>query len=336
VWATIPDGPSLRPETHDARTRAVRERLAAEPDQPGPGPGAADPRLVDAALIEALRRYQLRHGLEADGILGRRTRTVLNEPLAHRIRQLIANLERWRWLPRSFETDHIAVNAAAATLSHAVGGAIPYSARVIVGDAKNPTPVLRAEVNSLVLNPSWYIPPSIGVNEVIPELRGNPRYLAERGIVVRELAGTDPFGLNVDWWAPGARRLARRLVQRPGEQNPLGRLKFDLPNAFAVYLHDTPAQQLFALTPRALSHGCVRVEGARDLARRVLDDERASALDSLIETGRTRRLTIDPPLPVYLVYFTAFVEAAGETNFRDDIYGRDARLIDALAHRPRP
>lgn len=187
-----------------------------------------------------------------------------------------------------------------------------------------------------MLNPSWYIPPSIGVNEVIPELHRNPRYLAERGIVVRELAGSDPFGLAVDWHAPDARRLARRLVQSPGEQNPLGRVKFDLPNAFAVYLHDTRAPQLFTLPLRALSHGCVRVEGARELARMVLDGERASALDSLIAAGRTRRLRIDPPIPVYLVYFTTFVDAAGETNFRDDIYGRDQRLSEALARRPRP
>lgn len=253
-----------------------------------------------------------------------------------RIRQLAVNLERWRWLPRHLEPRHLVVNAADATLAVVDDGRVRLASRVVVGDELHPTPVVRAEVGAVVFNPPWTVPTSIIVDEFLPKLRANPRFLADNDIVILDRR-QDPYGLAIDWAAVPADRFPFRFQQRPGGWNPLGRIRFASPNRFDVYLHDTPLPELFLRADRALSHGCVRVERAQELAALVLAGQAAGRLEALeraVTTGVTSVVTVARPLPVYLLYWTAFVDDEGRLQLRDDPYDRDGRVAAALARHP--
>jgi murein L,D-transpeptidase YcbB/YkuD len=317
---------------------ALRRRLAASGDLP---PSRARARVAAARyggdLVAAVRRFQARHGLHPDGIVGAATIAALNVSAAERARQVTLNLERWRWLPRALEARHIAVNAAAATLEAVEANRAVLTSRVVVGEPRFPTPVLRASVEAVVVNPPWRVPPSIATGEILPRLREDRWYLADNEIVILERWDSDAFGLGIDWSTVSAEPFPFRLWQRPGPANPLGRLKLDMPNRFHVHLHDTPARSLFEGPVRAASHGCVRVERARALAAWVLDTPGAGEkpdVEAMIAAGATRRVAVPAPVPVYLLYWTAFVDAEGVLHFRDDVYGRDARLAAALEGRP--
>jgi murein L,D-transpeptidase YcbB/YkuD len=257
-------------------------------------------------------------------------------PADARIRQIAVNLERWRWLPRSLESRYLVVNAADATLAVIEDGRLRLASRVVVGDELHPTPVVRAEVGALVFNPPWTVPTSIVVEEFLPKLRANPRFLADNDIMILDRR-QDPYGLVVDWTAVSAERFPFRLQQRPGGWNPLGRLRFASPNRFDVYLHDTPLPELFQRADRALSHGCVRVERARELAALVLAGQaagRPEAVERAMAGGVTSVVAVARPLPVYLLYWTAFVDDEGRLQLREDPYDRDGRVAAALARSP--
>ena len=190
-------------------------------------------------------------------------------------------------------------------------------------------------MSALILNPRWTVPTSIAVAEILPHVRDNARYLAENHIVILERRESDPFGLAVDWAAIPSDPFPFRLQQEPGPDNPLGRIKFDTPNRFDVYLHDSPVRTLFTQPVRTGSHGCVRVERANDLALHVLDDGSGrwtkERLAEAIASGTSPRIALARPLAVYILYWTAFVDPDGVAQFRDDVYGRDRRLADLLA-----
>jgi murein L,D-transpeptidase YcbB/YkuD len=252
------------------------------------------------------------------------------------IRQVAVNLERWRWLPRSLESQHLVVNAADATLAVVEDGRVRLASRVVVGDELHPTPVVRAEVGAVVLNPTWTVPTSMVVEEFLPKLRANPRFLADNDIMILDRP-QDPYGLAIDWTAVPAARFPFRLQQRPGGFNPLGRIRFASPNRFDVYLHDTPLPELFQREDRALSHGCVRVERARELAELVLAGlpaGRPTVLGRALTSGVTSVVPVARPLPVYLLYWTAFVDDEGRLQLRDDLYDRDGRVAAALSRSP--
>jgi L,D-transpeptidase YcbB len=326
------DGPriDLAPGTLDVRSGdprlpALHRRLVLAGDL------AAEMPLDNLAAIEAaLRRFQARHGLAADGRAGKKTLEALNVSAAQRVEQIVANLERMRWLPRQLPSRHIAVNVADARLALIEDGATTLELRTIVGTEKHPTPMLQAQVVAVTFNPAWNVPTSIARKEILPKLKRNPGYLRDNDMVIRNGSADDPSGLAVDW-----RTLARfpyLLQQRPGAKNALGATKIELPNRFDVYLHDTPAKALFARPERFFSHGCVRVENVRVLAERLL------GADGIVVPANTDGpATVSVPLrrsvPVYLTYQTAFVDAQGAVQFRRDAYGHDARLIAALTAR---
>jgi murein L,D-transpeptidase YcbB/YkuD len=253
-----------------------------------------------------------------------------------RIRQVAVNLERWRWLPRQFEPRHLIVNAADAALTVVEDGRVRLTSRVVVGDELHPSPVVRSEVGAIVFNPPWTVPTSIVVDEFLPKLRANPRFLADNDITILDRRD-DPYGLAVNWATVPTDRFPFRMQQRPGGWNPLGRMRFATPNRFDVYLHDTPLPELFQREDRALSHGCVRVERARELAALVLGGQaagRPEAIDHAMASSATSVVTVVRPLPVYLLYWTAFVDDDGRLQLRDDAYDRDARVAAALARNP--
>jgi murein L,D-transpeptidase YcbB/YkuD len=329
-WPQIPPGPELKLGSTDPRLGILRQRLAAEDRALAADVEQARP----GDLAAALRRYQLRNGLEPDGRIGKRTLAMLNASAPERVAQIAANLERLRWLPRAHEARRIVVNVAAGELRAINDGRTVLVSRVIIGDARHPTPMLGAVATGITVNPPWNVPMSIARKEMLPKLRRNPRYLLDENIVLVNGPADDPFGLRVDWRSIPAGRFPYRLRQLPGPGNSLGGLKLEMPNRFDVYLHDTPVKRLFARAERAFSHGCVRVEQALALASWVLSGDPTGLRDRLkseIAAGGTHHVRLEHPLPVYLLYGTAFVEADGTIAFRADIYGRDRRLIAALA-----
>ena len=337
-WTRVPETRVLKPGMVHPDVAVLRRRLTESGDLPAEaGRGTA----FDAALEAAVRRFQARHGLEVDGIVGRRTLAALNAPVEVRIRQVILNLERRRWLPMDLGQRYILVNIAGFALEMVERGATPFveetvfTTEVVVGTPYHQTPVFSRPMTHIVLNPYWNVPPSIAVREILPRLREDPGYLEREGFEV--LAGweadapvLDPAA--IDWKRVPARGFPYRFRQKPGPDNALGRLKFMLPNRYHVYLHDTPARELFRRARRAFSHGCVRLRDPRGLAVRLLapagwDRER---LDRAIGSGERRVIRLPAPLPVHVTYFTAWVERDGTPHFRDDIYGRDARLAALL------
>jgi L,D-transpeptidase YcbB len=293
----------------------LRRRLAIE----GHLDDHAPSRDFDGAVEAAVKRFQAQHGIAVDGQVGPSTLEALNHPAAARVEQIKVNLERWRESPRHWPATHIEVNVPAAWLTVVDRGETAFGMRAIVGAEKHPTPVLRAYMNAVLLNPPWNIPASIVKKEILPHLRQDPRYLERNHYV----------------WL--GRPRASAMQQLPGADNALGRIKFELPNVYDVYLHDTSSHPLFGRVVRTLSHGCVRLEEPRQLALYVLAGKPGfttpEEIDGAIALGTTQRVSLPRALPVYLLYWTAFVDDDGSAEFRDDIYDRDLRLAAAMAKR---
>jgi len=327
---------TLHPGDAGAGVAALRRRLVLLGDLPAP---AGDPGgVMDAPLVDAVKRFQARHGLEVDGVVGRDTRAALETPLAKRVKQLELSLERWRWLPRDPGGRYMIVNIGGQELDVIENDQATLEMRVIVGKPYQRTPSFASRVETVVLNPYWNVPHSIAVNEILPKLREDPSYLARENMEVlrREVgSGTSVNSSSIDWDQVPARNFSYRFRQRPGPGNALGAIKFLMPNPYSVYLHDTPAKSLFARSRRNFSHGCVRLELPLELAEVLLHDEPGWAMERVektLETEQNYRIRLTHPMPVYLVYFTAWTDNDGMIHFRDDVYRRDARLQAALEH----
>lgn len=314
----VPPGPTLRAGDQGERVAILRKRLdeAAASDAAAPLPAVESPDLFDALLEEAVRGFQQRHGLEDDGVVGPATLAELNQAAADHVRQIEVNLERWRWVPRDLGKRHVLVNIAAFRLEAAEDGRTALEMRVIVGKPYTRTPMFSSEMESVVLNPSWHVPQSIAVNEILPKVRKDPSYLARHNYEM--LSGS-------------------RIRQRPGPQNALGQIKFLFPNRFSVYLHDTPSRSLFSQTVRTFSHGCIRIEKPFDLAVWALrDDPRwtPEAIRAGIDAGRERTVPLSRKIPVHVAYWTAWVGDDGTLRLGRDVYQRDAELARLLGARP--
>ncbi|GIX48544.1 MAG: murein L,D-transpeptidase [Candidatus Tectimicrobiota bacterium] len=332
-WPHVSTGPALRRGDAGPRVAALRRRLAATGDLPSTAGAGGD---FDAALEEAVRRFQRRHGLEADGIVGAATLAALNVPAPQRVRQIALNLERWRWLPAHLGRRYVLVNIASFELEVVEEGRRVLHMRVVVGRDYRRTPVFSSTMTYLVLNPSWHVPPRIAVQDLLPLIQKDPTYLTRQGIRVLQGWGAETRELDpqrIDWSRVTAQRFPYRLRQDPGPQNALGRVKFMFPNPFNVYLHDTPARELFAKSERTFSSGCIRLEKALELAFYLLKDHPKWNRDTILEAlarGKEQTVVLPQPIPVHLLYWTAWAEADGTVHFRRDIYGRDARLARAL------
>jgi murein L,D-transpeptidase YcbB/YkuD len=274
--------------------------------------------------------------VEADGVVGVATLAALNVSVAARIRQIEVNLERWRWLPRTAEPRALFVNIADFSLEVVENGKPLLPMRIIVGKRSWDTPVFSASMTALIINPSWNVPRSIAIAEVLPAIRKNPQYLTKNNLTVLQGQGVQTREIDphtISWATVSAARFPYRFWQEPGPTNPLGRIKFVLPNEFDVYLHDTPFRALFAKTTRAFSHGCIRIEQPLELAEYVLRDDpqwTGEALRAAIAQGQERLVPLPHPLPIYLLYRTAWVDQDGVLQFRPDIYERDRRLDEML------
>ena len=334
-WPTVPEGPKLTPGDADDRIPTLRKRLIASGDL---APTLSEGRDYDAPLAEAVKHFQLRHGLEADGAIGARTLANLNVSAEARERQIAVNMERWRWMTRHPGRNHIAVNIPAASLDLVEDGVVLMTMRVVVGDSRHPTPSMNATMSSVVLNPPWSVPPSIANKEILPKLRRDPNYLTTSNLRIIEYPEASPeaAGDGIDWNAIG-KKFPYRLRQPPGPDNALGQLKFNLKDSDDIYLHDTPNRKVFARPYRALSHGCVRLEHPVELGEVLLGLHWRGRLAEDIDRNKsTRTYRLERTMPVYLTYWTAWTDESGNISFRDDIYGHDRRLGPALdrAHAP--
>lgn len=324
----------LEPGKAYAEVANLRARLGQfgdffdiEPDvEPGSGTH------YEGLLVAAVQRFQARHGLLADGRIGQQTWAALNTPISQRVQQIRLSLERWRWLPTGFSRPPIVVNIPEFQL-RAVGddGRLALEMPVIVGKSfRTQTPVFAELLRSVVFRPSWTVPTSIVRNELLPRLATDPEYFDRHDYEVVGVADPTLTPEVID----GLRRGRLALRQRPGPANALGRVKFLFPNNHSVYLHDTPATAAFGRARRDLSHGCVRVQDPEALAVWALrgqaewTPERVHA--ALTGDREDFAVPVDPPIPVYLVYVTAIVDAAGNLRFFDDLYGHDATLQAAL------
>jgi murein L,D-transpeptidase YcbB/YkuD len=333
-WGTIGEVSRLKRGDEGPWVGALRYRLQAT----GELHKAAGKPVYDDDVAAAVARFQERHGIPADSSVGPSTLAALNVPVEIRIRQIELNLERYRWLPSDFGKRYILVNIPDYRLYAYDGGRERLTMRVIVGDEYgNATPVFADSMTYLVFRPQWEMPRRILVDEVIPKVRENIYYLAQHGFEVVDTTRNEVVAnpASIDWSGLDSTNIHFRVRQKAGAGNALGNVKFMFPNQFSIYLHDTPADHLFDKQKRTLSHGCVRVEDPVKLAGYVLDkqkgwgdDEIREAMEPADSTEDVKPTTVDleHPLPVYLLYLTAFMRD-GVLQFRDDPYGKDRQAM---------
>lgn len=313
--APIPAGPTLKLGMRDARVPSIRARLSlADPVATADGRASdADPTLYDRAVVDAVKAFQRENGLTANGRLTPLTASALSGDAPSRMEaEIVANMERWRWLPRDLGATHIEVNIPEFRVALMEGDKTVFTTRAVVGKPESPTPVFSDTMRYLVVNPTWTMPPSILEKEALPNLMSDPDYYAKRGYEVIQKNG--------------------KLIVRqpPGERNALGHIKFMFPNDHAVYLHDTPSRSLFQRDRRAFSHGCVRVDQPFDLAEAVLDRKWSAAGLRKLIGPKERTISLEEPLPIHLTYFTARVDAHGRLIQFEDLYGYSRRLRAAM------
>jgi murein L,D-transpeptidase YcbB/YkuD len=329
-WNPIPSGPSMARDSVDDRVPLLRARLALEGDYPGPADDTS--RVYDAALGVAVRSFQHRHGLNEDGVVERATLAALAVPVEDRIDQVRVNLERARWVGHELPADElVAVNIAGAKVYLIRQDSVAFETRAVVGADATRTPVFTADMRYVVLNPTWTVPRSV-LDEVLDLARADPDYLRRQRMRLLDAAGEESDANSVDLKQYTPANFPYTVRQDPGPMNALGRIKLMLPNPHHVYLHDTPSRDLFAREERLFSHGCVRVEDPIGLAELVLNDPRWSreTLRSAIATGETRTLPLARPVPVFVLYWTAGVDARGTLHFYADVYDRDVAVLAAL------
>ena len=305
-WTQATEGPTLRKGDRGPRVAELRAILMERGDLPqGPKDDA-----FDDTLIDGVKHFQDRHGLDADGIYGRKMMAELSVPLSTRIEQVRLGLERLRWLPRTSTGRRIAVNIADFKAYVFDDDRVTFETRAVVGKLFHATPMFAGRMTYIVVNPYWNVPVSIMRSELIPKAKTDPEYLERNHF---EYDGTS-------------------MRQRPGPWNSLGRFKFMFPNPHNIYLHDTPARTLFNESDRAFSHGCVRLEKPAELAELLLADQgwTAQRIQSAVDTGRETVVNLEKPIPVYISYITAFLGPDGLMHYRRDVYGRDKKLIAAL------
>jgi murein L,D-transpeptidase YcbB/YkuD len=328
----------LHPGDQGTDLRGLRALLALLGDLPNQPEAAPVADLYDGPLVEAVRRFQDRHGLDPDGVVGPQTTRALSVPLTRRVAQIELNLERLRWLPEP-GSPLVIVNIPEFRLRayHDAAAAPVLESKVIVGSAarKHETVAFAAEIRGVIFWPNWNVPRSITRNEQLPKIARDPGYVARQNM---EIVAPSPTGgtrvMGATREAIEALRSGQaRLRQRPGSGNALGRLKFVMPNRYTIYLHDTPSVGLFARSRRDFSHGCVRVERPLELADLVLagiGDWDRSRIDAALAAKRTRHVTLAHGIPVWLFYLTAVAPGDGTLRFADDLYERDADLERAL------
>ncbi|MEI8031989.1 MAG: L,D-transpeptidase family protein [Chlorobiaceae bacterium] len=329
-WQGIAEGPGVKEGARDSRVPLFRKRLELA--------GELAPVLEDTSMVyskelaDAVRRFQKQHGAAVDGNPGPATVRAMNVSAERRIEQIRTNLERYRWLSNEIPSTCVLVNTAGFTLHYLENGRNRWETRVIVGQVERQTPVFKADMQYVIFNPRWVVPPTVFIKDVLPAVRKNRAYLAKKNLTIVDKDGQVVKPESVDWAHYSSSNFPYRLQQSSGDAGSLGRIKFMLPNRYMVYLHDTPSKELFAKSSRAFSSGCIRVENPQELAWLVLQDGAKWSRERIqvaINSGKTFSVPLPRRVPVVIVYLTA-VGDGDELRFYDDIYSRDTAVLKSL------
>ncbi len=335
-WPSVPDGEVLKPGMVDPRVSTIRKRLAITGEYSAK---SVQGEVFDPQLVEAVKRFQKNHNLSRDGVIGGQTLAAMNVPVEFRVQQIIINMERYRWLKRMNDEQLVAVNIAGFRAAAGKPDKFDIAMPVIVGKTYHKTPVFNDTITYVVFNPYWNVPPSIAGKEMLPKLKKDPMYLKKHNMRIFQGWEADAAELDaasIDWDNVSETDMNRyRVRQDPGPDNSLGTLKIVFPNKHNVYLHDTPNHDLFTQGERAFSHGCIRMGRPAEMAAWVLGGEQngwsVERVNEIIATRKRQVETLAKPMPVYILYRTAFVDPGdGALHFYKDIYGRDKLLAEAL------
>jgi murein L,D-transpeptidase YcbB/YkuD len=329
-WPNVPDGGTLKPGMEDGRVALLRKRLRVTGDIQT---ADLDSTLFDSIVEEGVKHFQKRHGLDDDGIVGKGTLAALNMLISDRIDQIRVNLERARWILHDLPDEFVVADIAGFYVKYFRGGEVVWEGRAQVGKPYRKTPVFKDRVRYIEFNPTWTVPPTILRNDVLPAIKRDLDYLAQKNMRVIDNKGNPVNAAAIDWSLYPGKTFPYMIRQEPGPGNALGRIKFMFPNKHLVYLHDTPSKSLFEQTGRAFSSGCVRVENPFDFAERLLEKtpgwDHARIMQE-IDKAQTSRVNLSEPITVMLLYWTVAMDAAGTVYFKDDIYQRDAAVLDGL------
>jgi murein L,D-transpeptidase YcbB/YkuD len=337
TFTPLPDGDALKPGMIDPRVPVLRKRLA-ELDVTVPAPGAVA-ELYDDALADLVKAYQATKGLTVDGVIGVKTRSSLNTSLDDRIEQVIVNLERRRWLPESFGSRYVFVNVGDYSMVFVDGGKRIFESQVIVGTPEHPTPEIASVMHGFQTNPYWTVPASIAGEDYLPLLRRDPHALASQGFKIFASWSDNDSEIDpatVDWSTINPKAFPYRIRQEPGANNALGYIFFPFANNYGVYMHDTASRWLFTEGSRNFSHGCVRLQNPLDFVEKVFGTHPfdKAGVQKVIDAGGQQHYAFPSAVPLYVTYRTVTADAVGAVTFRDDVYGRDRRVFQAM-ERPR-
>ncbi|MDZ4789720.1 MAG: L,D-transpeptidase family protein [Hyphomicrobiales bacterium] len=328
----IPSGPNIKPGAEHPQITLIRQRFdlaALDADRPN---------LYDEGLARAVKAYQKQNGLSDTGVIGAVTRDALNGGPGRGadVKQLLINMERWRWMKRDLGRMHVRVNIPEFMFRIVKNGAVIHEERIVTGKPEHMTPSFADEMETIVLNPSWHVPESIKVNEILPLLRRNPAYLEKQGLEVSYAGQRRPLSAyETDWYSINPDKVTIR--QPPGDGNALGKVKFLFPNKHSVYMHDTPSKSLFNQSSRAFSHGCMRVRNPLKFAEIMLGEQgwTPARIQQELATGQEIDVALQRKTPVHVAYITAWVDDNGEVKTFRDIYGHDKVLAGELGLGPK-
>ena len=331
-WPMIPSGQTIKPGMQDVRVPLLRQRLQITGDLPAAAAGTSSPGYAPT-LEEAVRHFQLRHGLDTDGVVGKGTLAAMNVSVDDRINQIRVNLDRARWVSQDIPGTFVIVDIAGFNARLIRNGEVIWNEPAQVGKPYRKTPVFREDMTYLELNPTWTIPPTILKKDILPKMKKDPSYLQKKNmqVLTRDGKVVDPD--TIDWSSVSAKGFPYMIRQTPGPHNALGRVKFMFPNSHFVYLHDTPSKALFDRSSRAFSSGCIRVRNPFRLTELLLQDKDGwdrEQIDAAVDSLKQQRVSLSEPVPVLLLYWTVNVDADGTVYFKEDIYDRDAKVLAGL------
>jgi murein L,D-transpeptidase YcbB/YkuD len=328
-WPALPDFKDLKPGMSSPVVPLLRERLQIEGDStPCPGVDANSTK-YDDCLLKAVKKFQARHGLEAEGYIGKKTRKALAETARHKYVRLRLSIARMKWLKRDSNRYHVVANIPDFTITVYDGWEVMEKMRVVTGRKGHETPVFYNKVKRIVLNPYWRIPPSIIRHETLPKLKRDPGYTQKKHIEIHtgyseHSPEVNPYKVN--WHKYGRKLPPYKFMQSPGKQNALGKVKFLFPNKYSVYMHDTPEKALFSRDVRAFSHGCVRLHRPFDMLKTFSEIDPKidyAKAQKILETNKKTPVRLSHYVPIDIIYISAWVDENGDVQFRDDIYGYD-------------
>lgn len=331
-WKTVPSGAALKPGMNDSRVPLIKARLQVSGDLEKNEIKVSDDD-YNAMLAEAVKQFQQRHNLAVDGVIGRGTLEQMNISVESRIEQIRANLERIRWVKRNLGDEFVLVNIAGFKVYYFQGNKIIWKSRAQVGKDFRKTPVFRDDINYLVFNPTWTVPPTILSKDILPRLKKNPGYLQKKNMNVINSKGKIIDASKINWSTMTAKNFPYMIRQEPGPSNALGRVKIMFPNKHLVYLHDTPSKSKFNRSERAFSSGCIRIEHPFELVELLLKDSdkwNQKSFTEILATGKLKNINLPEKVPVLLLYFTTLIDENGKLIFYKDIYNRDENIIKEL------